>query len=77
MMKFPLKGRAWSKEKKLSLYVIIPGWLYGFVWSSLPLCGWSSYTTVQGIGKFSEYTRNNSKYTLVAQAKAQMPLKQI
>ena len=49
MLKYPLKGHIWSQQWTLSLYVIVPAWLYGFIWALLPLVGWSSYKTVEGL----------------------------
>lgn len=43
IMKFPIQARMWSKQSKVSLYIIIPSWLYGLGCALPPLLGWSSY----------------------------------
>lgn len=41
---FPMKFREWFSNRRSSLYIIVPSWIYGFMWASFPLFGWSRYT---------------------------------
>lgn len=43
LLTFPWKAREWFANRWVSLYIIIPSWLYGFLWALFPLLGWSSY----------------------------------
>lgn len=48
ILTFPLKIRNWFASRWVSLYIIVPSWLYGFLWAVFPLLGWSSYEREQG-----------------------------
>lgn len=48
ILRNPWKARRWVTQPKISLYIIIPSWVYGLVWSGFPLFGWSAYKREQG-----------------------------
>lgn len=48
LLKCPWTARRWMDRPYMSMYIIIPSWLYGFFWSVLPLLGWSSYKRANG-----------------------------
>ena len=39
----PYRSYAWSLRPLLSLYMVIPSWIYGLLWALFPLLGWSNY----------------------------------
>jgi len=43
-----MKVRLWLEKPIRALYVIIPSWLYGLLWSVMPLFGWNSYKRAHG-----------------------------
>lgn len=43
MLAYPLRSRDWLRNRWMSLYIIIPSWIMGFLWALFPLIGWSSY----------------------------------
>lgn len=43
IVKYPVSGRAVISDRKVSLFIIIPCWVYGFVFALPPIVGWGSY----------------------------------
>ena len=65
IIRYPIKMRDWLRCNALSLYVIVPSWLYGFVWALFPLFGWNRYMRVPHM-KHScglDMTSTDLKYT--------------
>jgi len=48
IMMFPWKARQWFSNRWISLFTILPSWIYGLIWATFPLIGWSSYQREQG-----------------------------
>lgn len=59
IIKYPMKVRLWAHRPSVSLYVVLPGWLYGFVWAVPPLAGWNSYTRANGVRHLCGIDLNN------------------
>ena len=49
ILRYPIKMRIWLEHPTISLYVIIPSWMYGLLWALFPLLGWNRYTRQPGI----------------------------
>ena len=49
ILRYPMRMRAWLNVRCICLYVIIPSWLYGFLWAFFPLIGWNRYTKQSGM----------------------------
>ena len=43
VLRFPYRARIWATQLSNALYIVVPSWLYGMFWATLPLLGWSSY----------------------------------
>jgi len=46
---YPMKIRVSLEHPTISLYVIVPSWLYGLLWALCPLLGWNAYTSHKGM----------------------------
>lgn len=67
IMSNPFKARKWRTQPFMSIYIIIPSWLYALLWAGMPLFGWSSYDRQQGDAtrcsiKFNGVEKNETTY---------------
>ena len=62
---YPMRMRAWLNVRCICLYVIIPSWLYGFLWAFFPLIGWNRYTKQSGMSHSCglDLTNTNINFT--------------